>query len=204
MWQAHRAGFVDQFSKKFYWTAPHFISDVQVSLLLDWALTIEQEGLLQAAQVGKGLRKKQVADIRSDKIFWIDNFVSERGLFLKEFYEGLQLIALRDLYLPSKRFECHFAKYEKGSFYKLHRDRHAEKPGRLLTCVLYLTDWKTNGGGELVLYDEELRKVVIHPEPGRVVVFDSALEHEVAKSFGDRWSLTGWVRSDLHPGLRLS
>ena len=203
IWLPYYNQFIEAYVKNFFWTQPHFLSEDHVHALFSWAKECEDDGLLKPASIGKGNRKHQNTEIRTDKIYWIDQFSSSKGKLVQDIFSDLQKILRQKFFLPAKRFECHFAKYEPGSFYKVHQDRHFEKPGRLVTCVVYLTGSECGQGGELIVYDEELRKVTIQPEPGRIVVFDSSLEHEVLRTQTNRWSLTGWIRSDLHPGIRL-
>ena len=191
------------FCQKYYWSTPNFLTPEQVDLLLRRAQTVEEEGLLKKAAIGKGDHKKRDSEIRSDKIKWINDFSGSTGELIHSIFGGLQSLAKSELYLPAKRYECHFAKYEKGDLYKRHSDRHSFLPGRLITCVVYLSDLEEGSGGELILYDEELRPIKVVPKAGRIVVFDSAIEHEVKPSGKTRWSLTGWLREDLHPGLRV-
>jgi SM-20-related protein len=133
---------------------------------------------------------------------WLESFESPEEILVQQIFDSLKTIIRKEFYLPAKRFECHFAKYEPGSFYKVHQDRHQNKPGRLVSCVLYLNQCEKNAGN-LVIYDEELRPIRINPSPGKIVVFDSSLEHEVTPTKSDRWSLTGWIRDDINPGLRI-
>jgi SM-20-related protein len=55
-------------------------------------------------------------------------------------------------------YECHFARYGEGAFYKKHLDafktpEESHLPKRLLSSVLYLNrDWGNEDGGELLLY----------------------------------------------------
>ena len=203
LWSPHRDIFVEQFCENLFWTSDQFISAEKTQALLSWAKESEGLGLFRPAAIGKGAQKKQISDIRSDQIHWLTEFTSNSGQMVHGLFDELQLIARQDLYLPAKRFECHFAKYENGTFYKRHRDRHVNKPGRLLTCVIYLTSCSEAEGGQLLLWDKHSIEHVIRPESGRVVVFDSSLEHEVAKSLTDRWSLVGWIRSDLDPAIHI-
>ena len=204
LWSSHEKEMLDQFCRQFYWSKENFLNSQQIKSLKQWAHQIEDEGLLREAAIGKGFKKERNQTIRSDKIRWIDNFTTDEGALVSSLFSGLQTIARSKLYLPARRFECHFAKYEVGDFYKRHSDRHSFLPGRLLTCVLYLSDLQPGEGGELILYDEDLRPIKIIPQAGRIVVFDSALEHEVRAAQKERWSLTGWIRDDLLPGLNLS
>ncbi len=203
LWAPHQKEMLEFFCEKFYWTSPYFLGPEQIQTLYKRALEIEQEGLLEDAAIGKGVMKKKFEKIRSDKIRWIDDFSHPAGQIVQNMYLGLQSIAKEKLFLPAKRFECHFAKYEKGDLYKRHSDRHNHLPGRLLSCVVYLSDLAQGDGGELVIYDENLHAIKIIPEAGRIVVFESSLEHEVKPCRRTRWSITGWLREDIHPGLRI-
>ncbi|MCB0369329.1 MAG: 2OG-Fe(II) oxygenase, partial [Bdellovibrionales bacterium] len=155
------------------------------------------------ASIGKGIIKTQNLSIRTDKISWVDSFDSEATQIIWKVFEGLRFIAKSELYLPLKRFECHFSLYEPGGFYKKHTDRHKVMPSRLLTCVIYLSELGPRDGGELILYRDNQQPVIINPTPGRITIFDSNLEHEVKPCLLPRRSLTGWLRSDLLPGLKL-
>jgi SM-20-related protein len=201
IWGPHLEQFVASFSKHYYWTHPEFLDQPTTNRLLRFAQDCDQKGLFHPAAVGKGDLKQRRQDVRSDKILWVDTFSTELGKLIQAFFMDLMGILRKDFYLPAKRFECHFSKYEKGSRYSLHSDRHIEKPGRLVTCVIYLSDCPY-GSGTLTLYDENLSPIRIQPQPGRIAVFDSSMEHEVSTAQSDRWSLTGWIREDLHPGLR--
>ena len=201
LWEPHLHDLTSFYSKNFYWTTPHFIDEEVLQNLLKYAEEKDQEGLFKPATIGKGKLKKRITDIRSDSIFWIDDFSTPQGKVIFHIFDGLSEIIRKEFYQPVKRFECHFAKYEPGCFYKLHKDRHKEKPGRLVTCVLYLKG-DLGQSGELILYDENLKPIRIQPEPGRIVLFDSSLEHEVLVTQSNRWSLTGWLRDDLHSGIR--
>jgi len=201
-WEQHLKSFLSQYTKDFYWRASNFLSAQEVEVLLSAAKSAEKKALLRPAAIGKGERKKKIKEIRSDKIYWVDDFTTDSGKIMQAVFLGLLEIVRKELYMPAKRFECHLTKYEVGDRYLLHRDRHSVKPGRLLTCVIYLSDC-ARGSGSLVLYDQDLKPVVIQPKAGSIVVFDSSLEHEVKEVKADRYSLTGWIRDDLHTGIRL-
>ena len=65
---------------------------------------------------------------------------------------------------------------------------------RALTCICYLNpDWAAEDGGALRIYDESGGIVEVSPAAGRVVVFDSFLEHEVLEARRDRYALTFWI-----------
>ncbi len=187
---------VQSMSQHQFWTTPSFIENTQVEVFKTWGLHLESEGRLKKARIGKGVFKKVKESIRSDEIHWIDDFESPAGAVLSHIYTGLLQVARRELFLPIKRFECHFAKYDKGDHYKKHRDRHRMMPARVLSCVLYLSTLNGDDGGELILYHPDGETFTIHPEAGRMILFDSSIEHEVRPCKAERWSITGWLRTD--------
>ena len=90
--------------------------------------------------------------------------------------------------------------YGVGGRYRRHTDNSRNADGvcgnaRALTCICYLNpDWAAEDGGALRIYDESGDSVeMITPAAGRVVVFDSFLEHEVLEARRDRYALTFWV-----------
>ena len=89
--------------------------------------------------------------------------------------------------------------YGAGGRYRKHTDNSRGADGvcgnaRALTCICYLNpDWAAEDGGALRIYDESGKTVQIAPAAGRVVVFDSFLEHEVLEARRDRYALTFWV-----------
>lgn len=104
----------------------------------------------------------------------------------------------------------YFMSYEKGSFFRTHRDvaNHKNDPARLAahrwSLLLYLNGREaTNAlpvfdGGALIVYETEHtirnRRIVIVPEPGMLVLFRSALMHEVAILHdGCRYAIAGWM-----------
>ena len=90
--------------------------------------------------------------------------------------------------------------YGAGGRYRKHTDNSRGADGvcgnaRALTCICYLNlDWAAEDGGALRIYDESGGDTVeITPAAGRVVVFDSFLEHEVLEARRDRYALTFWI-----------
>ncbi len=204
LWEEHLNPFCEDIVNKSYWTTSDFLSTQQTKVLLDEALRLEAEDALRPAAVGKGLNKNRNTEIRTDRIHWIDKFDTEPTKLIHEILDGLMQISKREFFLPLKRFECHFSKYDVGGFYKKHTDRHEVMPSRILSCVIYLSDMSQVTGGELILYPEKNDPVVIQPLPGKIVVFKSELEHEVKACSATRRSLTAWLRDDLHPSLNLT
>lgn len=159
-----------------------------------------EQDLFKKAGVGKGALFTINENVRRDSILWIENppensIVGQYSNFISELIPALN----RYFFLPLKDKELMFALYEPGSFYKRHRDRFEQNQHRFFTTVLYLTDWKSGDGGELVLYlDDETIKV--EPEAGTFLFFRSEIEHEVLPALANRYSITGWI-TDVPIGL---
>jgi len=148
-------------------------------------------------------------DIRRDKIHWLDGETPSQQAFMA-WMEGLRLGLNQRLFLGLFDYECHFARYGEGAFYKKHLDafktpEESHLPKRLLSSVLYLNrDWGNEDGGELLLYPpqdentpEDIQPLaVVAPLYGRLVVFLSdEFPHEVALARRERQSIAGWFRS---------
>lgn len=92
--------------------------------------------------------------------------------------------------------DLQFTEYNKGSFYKSHKDAGFNKNySRKLSFILQLTDSSEYEGGDLVLYDSSISEPCIADrEIGTITLFPSYLVHEVTPiTKGKRHSLVGWV-----------
>ena len=138
-----------------------------------------------------------VSNIRSDHILWLDDTLC----IAQQHTQCLMTLAQqlnRVFFLGIKDIEAHFACYNAGEFYALHRDNPQEKNGRMVSSVFYLHEaWQNDFGGELRLQDKQGHWHIIQPLPNRIVIFQSNLLHEVLLSKQQRLSITGWLRSDI-------
>lgn len=136
-----------------------------------------------------------MSTVRSDHILWIDDqlelacqhthILNMLGQNLNEYF-----------YLGIKEVEAHFACYEAGEFYALHRDNPQQKNNRVISSVFYLHEqWQASFGGELKLQDKQQCWHVIDPKPNRIALFQSDLLHEVLLSHHQRLSITAWLRT---------
>jgi SM-20-related protein len=159
-----------------------------------------QEGLaagaFRNAGVGAGERHAVRVEVRGDAVHWLEppgTGAAQRAAFDR--FEALRRALNRELQLGLLDFECHYACYPPGSFYRRHLDRLAGDDRRTLSCILYLNDaWVAADGGQLRLHLEHGPHDVL-PESGRLVAFLSErFEHEVLPCARDRLSLTGWFR----------
>jgi len=135
--------------------------------------------------------------VRRDRICWLDMSYQPTRFYL-EWAEQLRQHLNRSLFLGLFDYECHYAHYPKGAFYKKHRDAFQGNSNRRLSSVLYLNPaWQPADGGELVLYAADDRTVLetVLPTFGSMVLFLSEeFPHEVLPTRCSRYSLTGWYR----------
>lgn len=137
-----------------------------------------------------------ISKIRSDHILWLHPELHISNRHVQSLFSlGHELN--RAFYLGIRDVEAHFACYNAGEFYALHRDNPQGKNGRMISAVYYLhEDWQDSWGGELHLQDKNNIWHVLQPKPNRIALFQSDLLHEVLKAKHQRLSITAWLRSD--------
>ncbi|MCQ3828786.1 2OG-Fe(II) oxygenase [Microbulbifer elongatus] len=151
----------------------------------------------QSAGIGREQEHQLNQFVRTDEIFWLDRSNPAVAAYLS-WAETLRLGLNRRLFLGLFDYECHYARYDRGSFYKKHMDAFKGTTNRVVSTVLYLTpNWQPQDGGELQIYapgsDEVIEKVA--PRFGQMVIFLSEeFPHEVLTSHRPRYSVTGWFR----------
>ena len=137
-----------------------------------------------------------VSNIRSDHILWINENLEHA----QQHIQALNALAQefnRAFYSGIQDVEAHFACYNAGEYYALHRDNPQGKNGRVISAVYYLHEnWQANWGGELRLEDKNDKWHIVQPEPNRIALFQSDLLHEVLKAKHQRLSITAWLRND--------
>lgn len=155
------------------------------------------------AQIGRLEKGRVEASIRTDKIIWIEAGINRAlDLYLQRMDE-LRVTVNGEFFLGLFDYECHFARFEPGDFYKTHvdafADQHNPKGNRKLSSVLYLNErWQLQDGGELVIYapNSAVEITRVQPKMGTLVLFLSEeFPHEVLPSSRVRHSLTGWFRT---------
>ena len=136
-----------------------------------------------------------VSKIRSDHILWIHEDLS----IAQQHTQTLLALAEQfnqTFYLGIREVEAHFASYQAGSFYALHRDNPQQKNDRVISAVYYLhPEWQADWGGQLRLQDKHGAWQIIEPRPNRIAIFQSDLLHEVLPATQQRLSITAWLRS---------
>jgi SM-20-related protein len=136
-----------------------------------------------------------ISKIRSDHILWINEDLEKAQQHIQTL-QGLAEQLNRTFFLGIREVEAHFACYNAGEFYALHRDNPQQKNDRVISAVYYLhEDWHEDWGGELRLQDKQDQWHIIPPKPNRIALFQSDLLHEVLKTKHQRLSITAWLRS---------
>lgn len=186
---------------------PHFLTAADTAALRDdfarlpdWQLT--------PAGIGRHQSHHNNERIRTDKTRWLDGTTAPQQAYLA-LMADLQQQLNRQLFMGLKDYECHYARYDDGDFYKKHLDAFRGRGNRRVTTVLYLNDgWQPDHGGELLIYPEKGGEPLyqVMPEGGTLVCFLSeCFPHEVLPARRPRLSIAGWFRIDdpVAPALRL-
>ncbi len=136
-----------------------------------------------------------VSNIRSDHILWINEELSNAQQHI-QYLNALSNCMNQAFFLGIQEAEAHFACYNAGEFYALHRDNPQGKNGRIISTVYYLhEEWQEGWGGELRLQDKNDQWHIIAPKTNRIAIFQSDLLHEVLQAKHQRLSITAWLRS---------
>lgn len=136
-----------------------------------------------------------VSDIRSDRILWLNEELDIAQQHI-QYLNALSAHLNQAFFLGIQEAEAHFACYNAGEFYALHRDNPQGKNGRMISTVYYLHEkWQGDWGGQLRLQDKNSEWHIIEPKPNRIAIFQSDLMHEVLLAKHQRLSITAWLRS---------
>ena len=154
------------------------------------------EGLLNPAGIGRADALAVDQHIRGDHIQWLERGQATCTDAYLQHMDSLRLALNQAFFLGLEDFECHFALYPTGTFYKTHLDRFRDDDRRTVTAVTYLNpDWTPAQGGVMRLYLPDGTVQDIAPLAGHLAVFMSAdIPHEVQPTQAERMALTGWFR----------
>ncbi|WP_445398894.1 2OG-Fe(II) oxygenase [Zobellella sp. An-6] len=177
---------------------PGFLDAARVAALLHDFTTLPPWQLTPAG-IGREQAHHTNERIRTDKTRWLEGDSPAQRDYLA-LMAGLQRQVNRQLFMGLKDYECHYARYDEGDFYKKHLDAFRGRGNRRLTTVLYLNEhWRDNDGGELLVYPEKGQETLhrVRPEAGTLVCFLSErFPHEVLPARRERLSIAGWFRID--------
>ncbi|MEO2268356.1 2OG-Fe(II) oxygenase [Pseudoalteromonas pernae] len=152
------------------------------------------------AAIGRQAELQLNEEIRKDKTLWFSGESTSERDYLG-IMEALRTQINRHFYLGLFDYECHFAYYQVGDFYKKHYDAFKGRSNRVMTTVLYLNT--PSQGGELVIYKPRSKEVAqcVAPKAGTLVVFESErFMHEVLPAKEERFSIAGWFRKNASIG----
>jgi SM-20-related protein len=189
---------LNDFEAKGWTELKNFLPSELSKGLLEEMAQLQSRAEFKQASIGKDDNKQVNLSQRGDFISWIDpkSPLPCASDYLKNIEQVITLLN-QHFYLGIRDYECHYAHYPVGSFYKRHSDRHAKGSARRVSSVLYLNpNWKETEGGELVIYDAIGGPSHILPEMGTLVLFLSELEHEVLPTQRERKSITGWMLTE--------
>ncbi len=184
--------------KNGYSVCDNFLTILEIeNLIVSYNLKFDL-GIFLSARIGQKNDEKWTDEIRGDQILWLNQLEADgaEDVFFNKINAFIKYLN-QTCYLGIKGEEFHYAKYQKGKFYRRHRDSFQTKKNRILSVILYLnTNWKIGDGGNLLIYPMENNietTIEINPIAGRLVCFESdRLDHEVLETFVDRLSVTGW------------
>ncbi len=176
--------------------APQFLTKALSQGLQQNIHQLQKDNLMANASIGNDELKDPNQKMRSDKIYWLDK--KHNNPFENEFLQRVEdFIAYLNetCYAGINAYEFHYAVYEKGTFYKRHKDQFKSNNNRKYSLVTYLNDnWVEADGGQLQVYDDNSMQQ-IEPHAQTAVLFKSdETEHEVLIANQSRMSITGWLK----------
>lgn len=176
-----------------------FICPILCQQLRQELLTHRHNHNLAPAAIGRDQSRQIQANIRRDKILWLERSSEAQVQFLELMHNYLTQFN-RQLLLGLRRYEAHFACYEPGDFYGAHKDSFQGRKNRILSSVVFLNEsWQTEDMGCLQLLQEDKMTPVedIPPLQGTVAFFLSEdVWHRVQETRRTRLSIAGWFRAD--------
>ncbi|MCD8512018.1 MAG: 2OG-Fe(II) oxygenase [Nitrincola sp.] len=187
----------DALVDKGYFYTQNALPGLPTTSLQQRIVQLETEDALKRAGIGRDSDHHINNDIRQDQIRWLQpNQAAEQDYL--SWMEHLRVGINQRLFMGLFDYECHFAHYPEGAFYKQHLDAFKGRTNRVLTTVYYLNDgWEVTQGGELILYAEDGNRILetVFPETGTLLIFLSdRFPHEVLPTKRDRYSIAGWYR----------
>jgi SM-20-related protein len=186
-----------------YARAAAFVPEALTEALFHRCREPSEQGF-RVAGIGREEEHQLNPFVRTDEIRWLSDADPVEAAYLT-WMEQLRLALNRRLFLGLFDYECHFARYAPGAYYKRHLDAFQGRANRVLSTVLYLNPgWLPGDGGELLLYPgrdevEPLERVA--PRYGELLAFLSErFPHEVLPARRERYSIAGWFRVNASLG----
>lgn len=191
---------MDEIAERGWSVIPDFIPAEVVTEMREELRNLWQEGEFRRAGVGRGASLQVRPEIRTDYVHWLEpNALTPLQQAYWDQIDTLRQTLNQEFFLSLRSFEAHFAVYPAGSFYKKHLDQFSQTRHRIISCILYLNpNWTPADGGQLRIYEADgLGHTDVTPYGGTLVCFRSAdVFHEVLPAHRERFSLTGWLRTE--------
>ena len=184
---------MDDLSSKDYVIIDNFFQDALYSGIR--AFFLEKLPDFNQAGIGTSSDNQINRKVRGDFTYWLDR---KRDAQLQSFWnlvdETLHMFN-RYCYLSLSGYEFHLAHYPPGGHYDKHLDQFEHRNNRMVSVVIYLNEnWQKGDGGELQIFEEGEKSVLVEPISARCVMFKSAkVPHAVLQAHKSRFSLTGWL-----------
>jgi SM-20-related protein len=190
------ARLIDQLAERGFAVADDFVDFGLLADLRGRCLELRSAGALRPAQIGAGVQRKLVPEVRGDFISWLSQPERDAEQLLLGKLDELRAALNRALMTGLEDFQGHFALYPAGAAYARHFDRLVGNDVRAISAALYLNDnWQPADGGQLRIYTGGGKSEDVLPLGGRLVAFVSErFEHEVLPARRERLSFTGWFR----------
>lgn len=183
--------------EKQWFVAENYLSQDLCCQLEQDLLALQKQSLLSPAGIGRGKSHLRNEEVRGDYTHWFDGNSLAQQSYLAIMRE-LKNTLNRELFLGLFEYECHYAFYPPGAFYKKHLDSFCGLTNRKVTTVVYLNSaWQTEDAGEMRLYHPQTKQPLLDvaPRSGTLVCFMSEdLPHEVLPTYKNRLSIAGWFR----------
>ena len=182
-----------------YAILPDFLPQAVTAALLAECQDLYNRGKTHIAGIGRGNHHQVLPAVRNDQMLWLDGaHLSATQTIYWQAMEDLRQRLNRTYFLGLVDYECHYAQYPAGGYYKRHRDVFQGTNRRRISSVFYMNvGWTPADGGQLRLFIPQgpgHATVDILPAAGTLVMFDSQMEHEVLPTQAVRHSLAGWLR----------
>jgi len=173
-----------------------FLNETLANGLQQNILQLQKDELMTNAGIGNEEVMDTNQKMRSDKIYWMDK--THDNIFEQEFLHHVEdfIDHLNSTcYTGINGYEFHYAVYEKGSFYKRHKDQFKNDSNRKYSLINYLNEnWLEEDGGQLLVYQNETVQKILPQSQTSVFFKSDEMEHEVAKANRPRMSITGWLK----------
>lgn len=184
---------MDDLSAKDYVIIDNFFRDELYAEIRSFFL--EKLPKFNQAGIGSNADNQVNRKVRGDFTHWLDR---NRDAHLHSFWnlvdETLYMFN-RYCYLSLSGYEFHLAHYPSGGHYDKHLDQFEGRNNRMISVVIYLNEnWQKGDGGELQIFENDEKSILVEPILGRCVMFKSAeVPHAVLQAHKSRYSLTGWL-----------